>query len=96
MRGTRRRSPTNADIGRGRRVRGDLIGLLQQISKNRARFAVFSSFLMSQYLSEMNTSVPRLLPLSDARLAHEILAGAPHKVGKIALQIGHLPLSPIL
>jgi Tetracyclin repressor-like, C-terminal domain len=41
-------------------VRGDLIGLLQQISKNRALFAVFSSLQMSEYFSETNTSMADL------------------------------------
>jgi NADPH:quinone reductase-like Zn-dependent oxidoreductase len=30
-----------------------------------------------------------LLPLSEARQAQAMLAGAPHKPGKIVLQIGH-------
>jgi AcrR family transcriptional regulator len=37
-------------------VRGDLIALLQQFSKNRALFAVFFSLQMSEYFSETNTS----------------------------------------
>jgi len=28
-----------------------------------------------------------VLPLEDARKAHEMLAGAPHKKGKIVLQL---------
>ena len=46
--------PVNApDTGN---VRGDLIALLQQFSKNRALFAVFFSLQMSGYFSETNTS----------------------------------------
>ena len=53
-----RRHPVNVpDTGS---VRGDLIGLLQQISKNRALFAVFSSLQMSEYFSETNTSMADL------------------------------------
>jgi len=33
--------------------------------------------------------VGSILPLSEARRAHCMLAGAPHKSGKIVLQIGH-------
>jgi len=31
--------------------------------------------------------VGSLLPLNDVRTAHEMLAGAPHKRGKIALEV---------
>ncbi len=34
--------------------------------------------------------VGSILPLSDARYAQDMLAGAPHKPGKIVLEIGHL------
>ena len=37
---------------------------------------------------ELTTSVGDVLPLADARLAHEMLAGKPHKRGKIILTIG--------
>jgi NADPH:quinone reductase-like Zn-dependent oxidoreductase len=33
--------------------------------------------------------VGSVLPLSDARQAQEMLAGAPHKPGKIVLEVGH-------
>jgi NADPH:quinone reductase-like Zn-dependent oxidoreductase len=33
--------------------------------------------------------VGSILPLSEARQAQRMLAGAPHKSGKIVLQIGH-------
>jgi NADPH:quinone reductase-like Zn-dependent oxidoreductase len=33
--------------------------------------------------------VGSILPLSEARQAHGMLAGAPHKPGKIILEIGH-------
>ena len=36
---------------------------------------------------ELTTSVGDVLPLADARLAHELLAGKPHKRGKIVLTI---------
>ena len=36
---------------------------------------------------ELMTSVGDVLPLADARLAHELLAGKPHKRGKIVLTI---------
>lgn len=47
--------------------------------------AVFLSELFDskQLLSEVGT----VLPLEDARLAHEMLAGAPHARGKIVLKI---------
>jgi AcrR family transcriptional regulator len=41
-------------------VRGDLIALLQQFSKDRAQFAVFFSLQMSEYFSETNTSMADL------------------------------------
>jgi AcrR family transcriptional regulator len=41
-------------------VRGDLIGLLQQFSKNGALFAVFFSLQMSEYFLETNTSMADL------------------------------------
>jgi len=33
--------------------------------------------------------VGSVLPLSEARKAQDMLAGAPHKPGKIVLEIGH-------
>jgi NADPH:quinone reductase-like Zn-dependent oxidoreductase len=36
---------------------------------------------------ELMTSVGDVLPLSDARIAHEMLAGRPHKRGKIVLAV---------
>jgi NADPH:quinone reductase-like Zn-dependent oxidoreductase len=35
----------------------------------------------------MITNVETVLPLEKARVAHEMLAGAPHKRGKIVLNI---------
>jgi AcrR family transcriptional regulator len=49
-------------------VRSDLIGLLQQISKQRALFAVFFSLQMSEYFLETNTSL--------ADLRRSVLQGA--------------------
>jgi len=37
----------------------------------------------------ITTRVGSILPLSEARLAQGMLAGAPHKPGKIVLEIGH-------
>jgi NADPH:quinone reductase-like Zn-dependent oxidoreductase len=36
---------------------------------------------------QLTTNVGEVLPLSEARLAHEMLAGKPHKPGKIVLAI---------
>lgn len=36
---------------------------------------------------QLNPRVGTVMPLSDVRRAHEMLAGAPHKPGKIVLQI---------
>lgn len=50
-----------------------------------ARLNALSGFL------ESGTVVPQVgsvLPLSDVRAAHEMLAGAPHRRGKIMLQVG--------
>jgi NADPH:quinone reductase-like Zn-dependent oxidoreductase len=35
----------------------------------------------------LTTNVGEVLPLADARLAHEMLAGKPHKKGKIVLAV---------
>lgn len=40
---------------------------------------------------ELHTRVGDVLPLADARLAHEMLAGRPHKRGKIVLTVGGHP-----
>jgi NADPH:quinone reductase-like Zn-dependent oxidoreductase len=37
---------------------------------------------------QLRTNVGEVLPLSDARLAHKMLAGKPHKPGKIVLAVG--------
>lgn len=37
---------------------------------------------------ELHTRVGDVLPLADARIAHEMLAGRPHKRGKIVLSVG--------
>jgi hypothetical protein len=46
----------------------------------------------------LHTQVGDVLPLSQARLAHEMLAGRPHKSGKIVLipETGHGADSPLL
>ncbi len=36
---------------------------------------------------KISARVGSVLPLADARSAHEMLAGAPHKKGKIVLEI---------
>ena len=38
---------------------------------------------------KLTARVGSVLPLSEARHAQEMLAGAPHKPGKIVLEIGH-------
>jgi NADPH:quinone reductase-like Zn-dependent oxidoreductase len=38
--------------------------------------------------SELTARVGTVLPLEQARMAHEMLAGAPHKRGKIVLEVG--------
>ena len=43
---------------------------------------------------ELTTSVGDVLPLSAARLAHEMLAGKPHKRGKIVLRVDEADASP--
>ena len=48
------------DVPNTGNVRGDLIGLLKQISENRALFAVYSSLQMSEYFSKTNTSMADL------------------------------------
>ncbi len=53
-------------------VRGDLIALLQQFSKNRALFAVFFSLQMSAYFSETNTS-PADLRMSVLQGSHSLI-----------------------
>jgi len=37
--------------------------------------------------SQLTTNVGEVLPLAEARLAHEMLAGKPHKRGKIVLAV---------
>ena len=36
---------------------------------------------------KLNADVGTVLPLNEARAAHEMLAGAPHKRGKIVLDV---------
>jgi NADPH:quinone reductase-like Zn-dependent oxidoreductase len=40
---------------------------------------------------ELRTRVGEVLPLADARIAHEMLAGRPHKRGKIVLAVDGRP-----
>ena len=40
---------------------------------------------------QLVTNVGEVLPLSDARIAHEMLAGRPHKRGKIVLTVNGAP-----
>jgi NADPH:quinone reductase-like Zn-dependent oxidoreductase len=37
--------------------------------------------------TELQPRVGSVLPLKDSRTAHEMLAGAPHKTGKIVLRV---------
>ena len=39
------------------------------------------------YSGRLTPQVGTLLPLNDVRTAHEMLAGAPHKRGKIVLEV---------
>ena len=39
---------------------------------------------------QLTTEVGTVLPLDEARRAHEMLAGAPHKRGKIVLAMGDI------
>ena len=43
---------------------------------------------------ELTPSVGEVVPLSDARIAHEMLAGRPHKRGKIVLSVDTAPATP--
>jgi AcrR family transcriptional regulator len=58
IRHVRRKHPVN--VPNTGNLRGDLIGLLQRISKNRGQFTVFFSLQMSEYFSETNTSMADL------------------------------------
>jgi NADPH:quinone reductase-like Zn-dependent oxidoreductase len=40
---------------------------------------------------ELTTSVGEVLPLAEARIAHEMLAGRPHRRGKIVLRVDQQP-----
>jgi hypothetical protein len=40
-----------------------------------------------EFLSALDARVGSVLPLEEARTAHEMLAGAPHKPGKILLRV---------
>jgi NADPH:quinone reductase-like Zn-dependent oxidoreductase len=42
---------------------------------------------------QLKPNVGEVLPLAEARLAHELLAGKPHKPGKIVLTVGELKAS---
>ena len=44
---------------------------------------------------ELTTSVGDVLPLAEARIAHEMLAGKPHKRGKIVLTVDGLMMSTL-
>ena len=64
--------------------RSDVRSLFFYVEVTTERLHTISQFLDSAQL------VPRvgtILPLNDVRTAHDMLAGAPHKRGKIVLQV---------
>ncbi len=71
-----------------------------------ARYGVRAVFFLVSVTSEgliriadlidsgrLKTNVGEVLPLAEARQAHEMLAGKPHKRGKIVLQVDQPPVS---
>jgi NADPH:quinone reductase-like Zn-dependent oxidoreductase len=54
------------------------------VAVTTARLAKITELLDSGKLA---TNVGNVLPLEDARIAHEMLGGVPHKRGKIVLSI---------
>jgi NADPH:quinone reductase-like Zn-dependent oxidoreductase len=58
----------------------------------RARYSLLTTERLNGisrlfYTGQLTPQVGTLLPLNDVRTAHEMLAGAPHKRGKIVLEI---------
>jgi len=65
-------------------LRTDVRSVFFYVEVTTARLNMISELLES---GKLTTQVGTVLPLKDARLAHEMLAGAPHKRGKIVLTI---------
>jgi NADPH:quinone reductase-like Zn-dependent oxidoreductase len=74
-------SPIPDDMAR--RLGDRAVFFLVEVST--ARLEKISALLDSGKLA---TRVGTVLPLSEARAAHDMLAGAPHLPGKIVLRIG--------
>ncbi|MER3445691.1 MAG: hypothetical protein C4291_02135 [Candidatus Dadabacteria bacterium] len=84
-----------------RLARGVLVSSVAMPDQDKAaRYGVRGVFFLVTITSEgltkitdlldsgqLKTSVGEVLPLAEARLAHEILAGKPHKRGKIVLMV---------
>lgn len=84
-----------------RLARGVLVSSVAMPDQDKAaRYGVRGVFFLVTITSEgltkiadlldsgqLKTSVGEVLPLAEARLAHEILAGKPHKRGKIVLVV---------
>ena len=65
-------------------TRSDVRSVFFYVEVTTARLNAISEMLEARKLS---TDVGTVLPLSQARVAHEMLAGAPHARGKIVLKI---------
>jgi len=65
-------------------LRTDVRSVFFYVDVTTARLNMISELLES---GKLTTQVGTVLPLKDARLAYEMLAGAPHKRGKIVLTI---------
>jgi len=65
-------------------LRTDVRSVFFYVDVTTARLNTISELLES---GKLTTQVGTVLPLKDARLAHEMLAGAPHKRGKIVLMM---------
>jgi len=64
--------------------RSDVRSVFFYVDVTSARLNTISELLES---GKLTTQVGTVLPLKHARLAHEMLAGAPHKGGKIVLMM---------
>jgi len=54
---------------------------------NGVRAVVFAVEVTTARLDKLTARVGSVLPLEQARIAHEMLGGAPHKRGKIVLSV---------
>lgn len=66
-------------------VRQDIQSIFFYAEVTTARLQTLSKLFDDGSISARTGSI---LPLAEARLAHDMLAGAPHKPGKIMLQVG--------